>query len=308
MQALVTGGAGFIGSHVVRQLLGGGATVVILDNLSSGYACNVPTSPRVHFLQGDIGNRAQVEEAIAGCSVVFHLAASVGNTRALEDPLGDSTVNVLGTLTVLEAMRRHGVRKIVYSSSAAIFGEVKQLPIPEDHPLDPPTPYGVSKLAGELHCLAYAKLYAIEAVCLRYFNVYGPHQRFDAYGNVIPIFAKRLLERAPLQIFGDGEQTRDFVNVRDVAQANLLGGKAQGITGVYNIGSGHAVTIRQLVVLLQQAAGMTGTVEMAPPRAGDIRDSRAEIAAARRALGFAPGVPLADGLQEYIAWMKTDGL
>ena len=189
MKALITGGAGFIGSNIVRQWLSLGHQAVVLDNLSSGYARNLVAEAA--FVEGDIRDEAAIERAMAGCDVVFNLAASVGNKRAIDHPVEDSEINVLGLLKVLEAARRHNIRKVVQSSSAGIFGELKTLPIREDHPQDPDTPYGVSKLAGEKHCLAYNKLYNMENVCLRYFNVYGPHQRFDAYGNVIPIFADR---------------------------------------------------------------------------------------------------------------------
>ncbi len=199
---------------------------------------------------------AAVRDALAGAEVVFHLAASVGNKRSIDDPITDAETNVIGTLQVLEAARREGVRKIVTSSSAGVFGELKHLPIREDHPVEPDTPYGASKLCEEKQCLAYARLYDIEAVCLRYFNVYGPNQRFDAYGNVIPIFAFTMLRHEPLTIFGDGEQTRDFVNVRDVVQANLKAALSHGVSGAFNIGSGTHITINHLVELLRDASGI----------------------------------------------------
>ena len=220
MKALVTGGAGFIGFNIVKLLLEFGHEAVVLDNLSSGYRQNL--IPGVMFVEENVCNGNAVFEAMSGCQVVFHLAASVGNKRSIEHPITDSEVNVLGTLNVLEAARVHGINRVVYSSSAGIFGELKTLPIAEDHPQDPDSPYGTSKLAAEKMCLVYNKLYGMNNVCLRYFNVYGPHQRYDAYGNVIPIFANRVLKREPLTIFGDGEQTRDFVNVHDVAEANVL--------------------------------------------------------------------------------------
>jgi len=220
MKALVTGGAGFIGSNVVKLLVDEGHDVLVLDNLSSGYRCNLSALQTVEFVEGDVRDAALVSRVMHGVEVVFHLAASVGNIRSIEHPIEDSEINVIGTLRVLEAARRTGVRKIIFSSSAGIFGELKHLPIREDHPVEPDSPYGASKLAAEKLCLAYAKLYDLEAICLRYFNVYGVNQRYDAYGNVIPIFAHRLLHGMPLIIYGDGEQTRDFVNVRDVARAN----------------------------------------------------------------------------------------
>src|SRR5688572_29259984 len=250
MTALVTGGAGFIGSNLAALLINEGHNVSILDNLTSGYRDNLTSLAAARFIEGDVRDAKAVDDAMAGAEVVYHLAASVGNTRAIEHPLTDSEVNVLGTLTVLEAARRHGVRKVVFSSSAGIFGELKTLPINEDHPVEPDTPYGASKLCAEKQCLAYAKLYPIECICLRYFNVYGVNQRYDAYGNVIPIFVDRLIRRQPLTIYGDGEQTRDFVNVRDVAKANYLAAMNRGVSGAFNIGGGTRVTINALAALI----------------------------------------------------------
>ncbi len=306
MKTLVTGGAGFIGSNLVRQLLSEGHEVTALDNLSSGYRSNLDALPAARFIEGDIRDDAAVADAVRGAEVVFHLAASVGNKRSVDHPLLDADINVIGTLKVLEAARRVGVRKIVASSSAGIFGELKTLPIREDHPVEPDTPYGASKLCMEKECLAYAKLYPIEAVCLRYFNVYGPNQRFDAYGNVIPIFGFKMLRKEPLTIFGDGEQTRDFVNVRDVVQANIRAGTSRGLSGAFNIGSGGRITINELVRLMRAASNIQPEVQHGSPRPGDVRDSLADISAAREAFGFAPSVALAEGLLEYMAWAKAE--
>jgi UDP-glucose 4-epimerase len=213
---------------------------------------------------------------------------------------------VIGTLRVLEAARKAGVRKIVASSSAGVFGELRHLPIREDHPAEPDTPYGVSKLCEEKHCLVYAKLYEIEVICLRYFNVFGPNQRFDAYGNVIPIFAFKMLAGEPITVFGDGEQTRDFVNVHDVVQANLKAAAADGVSGVFNIGSGSRMTINELVKLLAERIGKSQTVYHTPERAGDVRHSLADISAARTAFGYEPVVDMASGLKEYIDWAKSE--
>ncbi len=304
-RALVTGGAGFIGSNVARLLLDEGYEVVVLDDLSSGYRENVTWLSNVELVEGDVRDEAIVSRAMKGVDVVFHLAASVGNVRSIDHPIEDSEVNVLGTLRVLEAARRFGVRKVVLSSSAGIFGELKHLPIREDHPLEPDSPYGVSKLAAEKHCLAYAKLYDLDTVALRYFNVYGINQRYDAYGNVIPIFAHRLLCGLPLIVHGDGEQTRDFVNVRDVAQANLGAARGKGVSGAFNIASGTAVTINRLVELMAEASGITPQVAHGPPRKGDVRHSLADVSAAERALGYRPSVGLAEGLDEYMAWASS---
>jgi UDP-glucose 4-epimerase len=305
-RVLVTGGAGFIGSNLVGALVARGVSVVVLDNLVSGYRSNLDPFPAVRFVEGDVRDRAAVDAAMSDVDVVFHLAASVGNKRSIDDPVFDASINVLGTVNVLESARRAGARKIVASSSAGIFGELKQLPIREDHPLEPDSPYGATKLCEEKLCLAYAKLYSIEAVCLRYFNVYGPNQRFDAYGNVIPIFVFQMLRGETLTIFGDGEQTRDFVNVADVVQANLRAADTRGVSGAFNIGSASRITINRLVELLRAASGLSPTVKHGPPRAGDVRDSLADISAARAAFGFDPSVGMDTGLVEYCAWARTE--
>jgi UDP-glucose 4-epimerase len=305
VRALVTGGAGFIGSNIVRLLLDRGHEVVVIDNLSSGHRSNLAPLPDARLVEGDVRDAADVDRAIEGCEVVFHLAASVGNTRSIEHPLEDSGINVMGTLTVLEAARRHGVRKLVFSSSAGIFGELKTVPIREDHPVEPDTPYGASKLGAEKLCLAYAKLYPLECVCLRYFNVYGVNQRYDAYGNVIPIFAHRMLRDRPVTVFGDGEQTRDFVNVADVAEANYLAAMNRGVSGAFNLGSGTRVTINALIGLMAEAGDLTPAVEHGPPRQGDVRHSLADVSQARALLGFEPRVALADGLREYMTWARA---
>jgi UDP-glucose 4-epimerase len=195
----------------------------------------------------------------------------------------------------------------VTSSSAGLFGELKTLPIREDHPVEPDSPYGCTKLCEEKECLAYAKLYGMEAVCLRYFNVYGPNQRFDAYGNVIPIFAFRMLRGESLVIFGDGDQTRDFVNVRDVVQANIKAALAEGVSGAFNIASGTRITINALVKFLKEASGIEPKVQHGPPRPGDVRHSLADITAARNAIGFEPSVSLQEGLKEYMEWARQSG-
>ena len=305
-KVLVTGGAGFIGSNLVRLLLDEGREVTVYDNLSSGYRQNVEAMPGARFVEGDVRDAERLTEAMRGADTMFHLAASVGNTRSIEHPVDDSEINVIGTLRVLEAARSLGVRKVVFSSSAGIFGELKFLPIREDHPVEPDSPYGASKLAAEKMCLAYSKLYELEAIALRYFNVYGINQRYDAYGNCIPIFAHRMLRGETVTIFGDGEQTRDFVNVRDVARANLLASEARGVSGAFNVASATSITINRLVELMSEASGLRPEVVYGPPRKGDVRHSRADITAARASLGFEPSVGLEEGLGEYMTWAGSE--
>lgn len=306
MKCLVTGGAGFIGSNLVKELLNEGHQVAVLDDFSSGYRSNLASLRDAELIEGDVRDPLAVGKAVRGKEAVFHLAASVGNKRSIDNPLLDADINVMGTLQVLEASRREGVRKIVASSSAGIFGELKTLPIKEDHPIEPDSPYGASKLCEEKLCLAYSKLYPIEAVCLRYFNVYGPNQRFDAYGNVIPIFAFKMLRGEPLTIYGDGEQTRDFVNVRDVVQANIRAAKTTGLSGAFNIGSGTRITVNKLVDLLSASSGIRPNVSHGAPRPGDVRHSLADISAARASFGFAPSCGLEEGLKEYMSWAKEE--
>jgi len=194
----------------------------------------------------------------------------------------------------------------VFSSSAGIFGELKTLPIQEDHPCEPDSPYGASKLCAEKQCLAYSKLYGIQCVCLRYFNVYGPSQRFDAYGNVIPIFVFQILRGKPIVVFGDGEQTRDFVNVGDVVQANYKSAVKEVPSGAFNLGSGTRISINDLVESIAEISGLKPVVEYGPPRKGDVRDSLADISKAGGELGFEPCVSLREGLAEYIDWARYE--
>jgi UDP-glucose 4-epimerase len=308
MKTLVTGGAGFIGSNIVRLLVEEGHQVTVLDNLSSGYRCNLDPFPEVRFIEGDVRDEANLNRAITGVEAVFHLAASVGNKRSIEHPIEDSEINVIGTLRVLEAVRQAGIRKIVFSSSAGIYGELKTLPVREDHPVEPDSPYGASKLAAEKLCLAYSKLHGLEAICLRYFNVYGLNQRYDAYGNVIPIFAHHILRGMSVTIFGDGDQTRDFVNIRDVAQANYQAALGEGVSGAFNIAGGTRITIRHLAELMIEAGGIRTAIEYGPPRPGDVRHSLADISAARQTLGYKPSVELAEGLVEYMEWARHEGV
>ncbi len=302
MRALVTGGAGFIGSNLVRLLLAEGWHVRVLDDLSTGYEENL-AGLGVEFVEGDVRDAALVSGVVEGRTHVFHLAASIGNVKSLADPAEDSEVNVIGTVRLLEAARQAGVRCVVYSSSAAIFGELVTMPIAEEHPRDPDSPYGVSKLAAEKHVLCFAKLYGFTAVCLRYFNVYGVNQRYDAYGNVIPIFAQRLVGGQPLTIYGDGEQTRDFVNVADVAMANYLAATRVEESTVFNIGSGRSITVNHLADLVQSASGIAAAdVVHVDPRPGEVRHCRADISKAQRVLGYAPDSDMEAGLQEYFDW------
>ncbi len=308
MKALVTGGAGFIGSNIAAELLAQGAEVQLLDNLSSGYRCNVDALEGARFVQGDIRDRRLIEVMVEGCDTIFHLAASVGNKRSIDNPEEDTDINAVGTLRVLEAARKYKVRKVVVSSSAGIYGELKTIPIREDHPLEPLTPYGVSKLYTEKQALAYAHVYGLETICLRYFNVYGRNQRFDAYGNVIPIFVFNTLEGRPINIFGDGMQTRDFVNIDDVVQANIAAARSQGTVGAFNIASQTQTRILDLAQIVTSYASGTTQVRHLGTRPGDVAHSLADISAARRAFGYTPQVGMNKGLEDYMAWAHAEVL
>jgi len=302
----VTGGAGFIGSNLVKKLIQQGDEVIVIDNLLSGYRKNLLLFSEIKFIEGDIRNAELINNILKDVEVVYHIAASVGNKRSIDHPFLDADINVMGTLNILESSRQHKVKKIIISSSAGIFGELKTLPIQENHPIEPRTPYTCSKLYAEKIALSYAELYGIDVVCLRYFNVYGPQQRFDAYGNVIPIFAFKMLKNETLHVYGDGEQTRDFVNVNDVVQANIKAACTPGLTGAFNIASGVQVTINQLIHELIKVSKINPTIKYEKPRPGDVRDSLADISAARLAFNYHPTITLVDGLKEYITWAKKE--
>ena len=305
MKALVTGGSGFIGSNVSKMLLSKGVEVVVFDNLSSGYFENIKELP-VEFVKGDILDKDAISNACNGVGVVFHLAASVGRQRSIDHPQLDSEINLIGTINVLEGMSAHGVKKIVYSSSAAIFGELQSPEIDENHPQNADSPYGVSKLAAEKMILSYADIYDITAICLRYFNIYGVNQRYDLYGNVIPIFAHRLFAGEPLLIYGDGSQTRDFVNVFDVARANVMAGLEYPKTNVFNLGSGSSITINRLAEMMQDLSGINNGINYLPERKADVKHCKANATKVWENMSFKAVVSLENGLKEYIEWYKNN--
>ncbi len=302
---LVTGGAGFIGSNVAKHFASKGHKVRVLDDLSTGYKKNLDGLD-VEFIKGDVRDAGVVRKATRGVDAVLHLAASVGRQKSLSNPGEDAQVNLVGTTVLLEEARKAGVKAFVYSSSAAIFGELQNDLVGEDHPLNPDSPYGVSKLAAEKQVLCFGALYNIKVVCLRYFNVYGENQRFDVYGNVIPIFAKRLFSGQPLIIYGDGEQTRDFVNVQDVVMANYLAAASDVKAETLNIGSGSSITINHLAELMFRLSGVQGKIEYAPVRPADVRHCKARIDKAASRIGYHPAVRLEDGLSAYLEWYRKN--
>lgn len=306
MRVLVTGGAGFIGSNVVAELLARGHSVTVLDNLSTGYEANLEGLD-VRFVLGDVRRTEDVGRAMRGQDGVCHLAASVGNKRSIEDPQFDASVNVLGTISVLEAMRENAVRRIVYSSSAGIFGEPQREPVDESHPCEPVSPYGATKWCGEKLCLSYQHLHGVRAVCLRYFNVYGEHQRFDAYGNVIPIFAARALKGQPLTIYGDGMQTRDFVHVGDVARANAAALETEDARGPVNVGTGHRTSVLDLARAIRAHCDAPVDIVHTSERAGDVRHCTADARRLSSMLGIEPSTDLTGLLSRYIRWLRNQG-
>jgi UDP-glucose 4-epimerase len=302
---LVTGGAGFIGSHIVDYLVEEGVEVTVLDNLWSGRLENIKHhigEKGFRFLKGDITERERVKEALKDVDAVFHEAAIVSVDYSLEHPEATHRVNCDATLNLLKASLDSGIKRFIYASSIAVIGEAKDLPIKENHPTKPLSPYGVSKLAAENYCSLFHRLYGLETVSLRYMNVYGPRQIRNSYSGVITIFLNRLLKDEPPIIHGDGEQTRDFVNVRDVIQANMLAlTKKEAAGEVFIIGSGKKVTINKLAELLLSITGKHACTPIhGKPRPGDIRHSYCDISKAEKVLGYHPKVSLSEGLSNLL--------
>lgn len=303
---LVTGGAGFVGNNVVRMLLERGEQVRVLDNFSTGHRENlVDIMDDIELLEGDVRSIGICHRAMEGVSHVLHQAALPSVPRSIDDPHTTHEVNATGTLHLLTAARDAAVTRFVYASSSSIYGPEPRLPRAESHRPNPISPYAVSKLAGEYYCTAFWHSYGIETVALRYFNVFGPRQSWDSpYSAAIPLFVRALsLGRRP-RIFGDGNQSRDFTYVDNVVAANLLALEATGAPGnAYNIGAGQKTSVNALLLLIAEAMGADPAADRVAPRAGDVRDSVADIAKAREQLGYDPAATLAQGLPPTIAWM-----
>jgi UDP-glucose 4-epimerase len=299
LRAIVTGGAGFIGSHVVEALLARGDEVLVLDDLSSGKRENVPAGARL--VEADV--REPLDRHFAGCTVCFHLAAQVDVRVSVEQPARDASVNVAGTINVLEAARRHDSQVVFSSTGGAIYGECDG-PAAEDHQRRPLAPYGVSKLAGEEYLAAYNRLYGTRHVSLRYGNVYGPRQDPHGEAGVVAIFMGRLALGQTPRIFGDGRQTRDYVYVGDVALATLAA--AEHDDGVFNIGTGRETTVLDLYELCRRVAGSDLEAESASPRLGELQRSVLDISLACSELGWRPEVTLEDGLRHTWESFRSD--
>jgi UDP-glucose 4-epimerase len=303
MRALVTGGAGFIGSHIVENLVKAGHQVRVLDNLSSGRRENLePVEGRVELVVGDIRDLKLAEESCGGCEVVFHQAALVSVPYSVEHPQESHDVNIQGTLNVLHAARARRVRRVVFACSAAVYGDRPGQPKEETMVPAPISPYGVEKIAGEHYMGLFNDLYGVETVSLRYFNVFGPRQDPSSpYSGVISIFVDRALSGTTPLLFGDGEQSRDFVYVANVVEANLLAATVPRAAGrCYNIGCGERTTLNQLLEALGELAGHPLQPERRDPRSGDIRESLADISRARSELGYLPRVGVKEGLRRLL--------
>lgn len=307
MKVVVTGGAGFIGSHLVRSYLEEGHELVVLDDLSTGFPENVPGD--VELIEGSITDLDLLQKAMVGAELVFHEAAARAVSRSVDDPIGTDHANTHGTLNVLVAARDAGVRRVVLASSSSVYGGVAPLPTPESSPLTPKSPYAVTKVAGEHYARVFSELYAIETVCLRYFNVFGPRQRPDsAYAAVIPLFIDAVSEGRPAVVHGDGNQSRDFTYIDDVVLANRLAASAPTakVNGrAYNVARGEQTSMLDLLNAIGAILDREPKREHIDPRPGDVRHSRADISAAREDLGFAPQVDFQQGLARTVEWFLS---
>jgi nucleoside-diphosphate-sugar epimerase len=308
MRYLVTGGAGFIGSNTVDELVRRGHNVVVLDDLSSGKVQNLSgATGKIELLQHSITDLDKLREACRGVDYVLHLGARTSVPRSVKNPLETNCINVDGTLNVLVAARDAKVKRVVFAGSSAVYGETPTLPKREDMPPAPISPYGVSKFAGEIYGQVFQRCYGLEFVSLRYFNVFGPRQDpGSAYSGVLSLFNQAVLDGTQPVVYGDGEHSRDFTYVGNVVEANLLACEAKGAAGLaINIGTGSRYTLNQTLALLEKITGRTAKAKYAPPREGDIRDSQADIARARDVLGYNPRFGFEEGLKHTWDWFCT---
>ncbi len=305
---LVTGGAGFIGSLIVRRLVKEGHSVRVIDNLSTGMDKRLSElTSAIEFISADLADPAACDAAVSGVQYVLHQAAVPSVPRSIRDPIGTHRSNATATLYLLESCRKNNVRRVVYASSSSIYGDTEVLPKREDMTPNPLSPYALQKFVGERYCKLYNSLFGLETVCLRYFNIFGPSQDPDSeYSAVIPKFIRKLLGGQPLTVFGDGEQSRDFTYVDNVVQANLLALQSREAPGkVFNIGCGERITLNRLIRCLEQILEINATIEFLPPRAGDVKHSLADIRLAQNLLGYAPLVGVEEGLRKTVEAMRS---
>ncbi len=308
MRYLVTGGAGFIGSHTVDELVRRGHEVVVLDDLSAGKEENLArVAAKIQFIRGSITDLETVREACRGVDFVLHLAARTSVPRSVKDPLETNRINVDGTLNILVAVRDARVRRVVFAASSAAYGDTPTLPKSETMPPAPISPYGVSKYVGEAYAQVFGRVYGLENVSLRYFNVFGPRQDPSSpYSGVLSRFITALLDGGQPVVFGDGEQSRDFTYVDNVVDANLLACEAPQASGqVFNVGTGGRYTLNQTLRLLGKISGKPAQARYDPPRDGDIRDSQADIERARKRLGYNPRIDFEEGLRRTWEWYQS---
>jgi nucleoside-diphosphate-sugar epimerase len=312
--SLVTGGAGFIGSHLVERLLNAGGRVRVLDNFSTGGLANLPfaagAGDRLEVVDGDIRDLALLERLSRGVDVVFHQAALRSVPRSIEEPLAANENNVTGTLNVFESARRTGVRRVVYASSSSVYGDRPDLPKREDQALAPISPYAVSKAASEQYAAVWSRLYGVPTVGLRYFNVFGPRQDpASEYAAVIPRFILWALEGAPLEVHGDGTQSRDFTYVDNVVDANLAAARAPALRGgeVFNIGCGDRISLLAIIERLEAIVGRRLERRHTPSRAGDVRHTLADISLAKRLMDYTPLVAFDEGFRRTVDYFRMSG-
>jgi nucleoside-diphosphate-sugar epimerase len=305
MKYIVTGGAGFIGSHIVEELAQQQHDVVIIDNLFSGKSENIGTfldGDRVTFVNGSITDPALLKRTFPGADGIFHQAAVVSVPRSIADPVATNEANVTGTLNILIAARDAGVRRVVFASSSSVYGDTPLLPKREEMAPNPRSPYAVSKLAGEQYLRVFSEVYGMSTISLRYFNVFGPRQDPDSqYAAVIPRFITSILHHRSPTVFGDGEQTRDFTYVKDVVQANIRAMESDA-QGVFNVAYCRQISIQQLAALIMEITGVSVPILYEPGRPGDIRDSCADIRRAIDAFGYSPHYTVRSGLEETVRW------
>lgn len=304
---LVTGGAGFIGSHLVEELVRRGQQVRVVDNLTTGKKGNLAHVPAIEFIEGDLADIAVAHKAVAGIDYVLHQAAIPSVPRSVTDPISSNTANVDATLNVLVAARDAGVKRVVYAGSSSAYGDTPTLPKHEDMPTKPLSPYALQKLVGEWYARLFTNLYGLETVTIRYFNVFGPRQDPSSpYSGVISLFISAIIEGRAPTIFGDGEQTRDFTYVSNVVDGVLRACEAKANGEVINVATGLRISLNQLFEMLRDLTKSSVTLVYAAPRAGDVRDSQADITRARAILGYEPSVSFADGLRRTLEWYMSE--
>lgn len=304
---LVTGGAGFIGSHIAETLAGQGGRVKVLDNFCTGRRENLaPFLDRIELIEGDLRNPADVKRAVQGVEIVFHEGALPSVPKSVEDPVGSNESNITGTLNLLIAARDAGVKRVVYAASSSAYGDSPSLPKEESMTPAPLSPYAIQKYVGELYCRNFYELFGLETVSLRYFNVFGPRQDpASQYAAVVPKFITALAEGRPPTIYGDGEQSRDFTYVENIVQANLLAARAEGAAGeMMNFACGKRCSLNELLETLQRIMGTDIEPVFEDPRPGDVRHSMADIRKSRELLGYTPHISLEEGLERTVAFFS----